>query len=270
MTKRKLIAICVLTLMLYTSFCNPLCVTADTITTSSYTDDYGNIIYTTEDGFEYIIENDEITITKYTGNAVDLVIPDYINGLPVTVVGNGYQLCTDDIRSNIKTIKLSDNVITLNKIVFIGFENLKEIYLNEGLKYLKNSCLACCYNIEKITFPESIIEYNGRFTGGDSLKELNVFSPYIDLTDGVSFDVAKDAVITGYYNTNLQIFCKENNIKFNSLGNYIPEDFAFEYVLNKDDTATITGCNFKYIVDLNIPETIDGHTITAVGDSAFY
>jgi hypothetical protein len=38
--------------------------------------------------FEYIATNGAVTITGYTGTAKNIVIPEKINGLPVTAIGN--------------------------------------------------------------------------------------------------------------------------------------------------------------------------------------
>ena len=35
----------------------------------------------------YTVENEEVTITGYTGLAKDLTIPDTINGMPVVAIG---------------------------------------------------------------------------------------------------------------------------------------------------------------------------------------
>ncbi len=39
--------------------------------------------------FNYTTNNGTITITKYTGSGGDVTIPDTINGLPVTSIGDG-------------------------------------------------------------------------------------------------------------------------------------------------------------------------------------
>jgi len=44
----------------------------------------------------------------------------------------------------------------------------------------------------------------------------------------------------------------------------------FKYVVNDDGTATITGFVGEESGDLVIPEEIDGYTVTAIGDKAFY
>jgi len=42
-----------------------------------------------EDGFAYAENSGRITITKYEGQATDVVIPERINNLPVSAIGNG-------------------------------------------------------------------------------------------------------------------------------------------------------------------------------------
>jgi len=45
---------------------------------------------------------------------------------------------------------------------------------------------------------------------------------------------------------------------------------SFEYTVNEDGTATITAYNDDVSTDVVIPDQIDGHTVTAIGRSAFY
>lgn len=38
--------------------------------------------------FAYTIENNTVTITRYIGNASEVTVPDQIEGLPVTAIGD--------------------------------------------------------------------------------------------------------------------------------------------------------------------------------------
>ena len=127
---------------------------ADTMTTSSYTNESGDTVYTTEDGFEYTIANDEITITKYTGNAIDLTIPDYIDGLPVTTLGNKKNFVFVN-KTNLQTVTLNDNMLTLN-YTFFNCDSLKKVNLNNGLVRINNQCFYNCNSLEEITIPNTI------------------------------------------------------------------------------------------------------------------
>ena len=52
---------------------------------------------------------------------------------------------------------------------------------------------------------------------------------------------------------------------------YVPKKGVFSYSVNKDgNTCTITNFEGKQMGDLIIPETLDGYTVTAIKDFAFY
>lgn len=236
---------------------------ADTITTSSYTNESGDTVYTTEDGFEYTIANDEITITKYTGNAVDLTIPDYIDGLPVTVIGNNKMenIFIEDNEEKIKNVTLPDTTKIINIAAFAFLPNLKSVQLNEGITTIESGAFHSCVSLNEITLPSTLKSINVNFIDKcTELKKVTVLS--MNLND-LEFD--EDVVVNCYKNTELYDYCIKKGISVESLGVYIPdEEFAFKYEINEDNTATITGHNFANVVNIEIPETIDGHVVTGL------
>lgn len=146
---------------------------ADTITTSSYTNESGDTVYTTEDGFEYTIANDEITITKYTGDAVDLTIPDYIDGLPVTVLDSNF------IEDNyIKTLKTPQTLKIIRPRAFSGGTTLTKICLNEGLEEIDTQAFMFCPNIQDIIIPYTVREMGSLLFNLNIIKEITILSPY--------------------------------------------------------------------------------------------
>lgn len=74
----------------------------------------------------------------------------------------------------------------------------------------------------------------------------------------IVFAVSAILIFSSFFTENLQVFAA---------------DYEFNTVLNSDGTYTISG--FKdspqsgSLLDIVIPEIIDGHTVTAIGDSAF-
>lgn len=68
---------------------------------------------TVPDGLQYqTVNGNSVTITKYTGSAASVVIPDRIQGLPVTTIGerafNGTRITGVTIPNSV-TIALNDS-----------------------------------------------------------------------------------------------------------------------------------------------------------------
>ena len=74
----------------------------------------------TEDGIFYRIDNEtgELTVTWADFNTTDLVIPAYIDGKPVTTIGDNF-LC-DTPNPNLRSVVIPDSV---KKIMFNAFAN---------------------------------------------------------------------------------------------------------------------------------------------------
>jgi hypothetical protein len=81
--------------------------------------------------FEYEAGNGAITITGYTGSAKDVTIPERIDNLPVTVIGDKAftknQLTSVTIGSNVRIEKAE---FSTEPRPFLG--NLLELYTREG------------------------------------------------------------------------------------------------------------------------------------------
>ena len=78
--------------------------------------------------FTFVTNNGTITITGYTGSGGDVVIPDEINGLPVTqLAGGAFHQCI-----GLTAIKLGANVAFFEPGPFTGCSGLKEITVDEA------------------------------------------------------------------------------------------------------------------------------------------
>ena len=75
------------------------------------------------DGLEYSVADGGVTITRYTGSATDLIIPDTIEGYPVTQIGVG---------------------------AFSNCENLHDITIPAGIYYVGPPAFANCYGIVNV------------------------------------------------------------------------------------------------------------------------
>jgi len=77
----------------------------------------------TEIDFEYRVNEGNITITGYKGNARNIIIPERINGLPVTAIGDEAFAGHNDVRtsmyiSNLNSVIIPDTVKIIGKKAF--------------------------------------------------------------------------------------------------------------------------------------------------------
>ncbi len=113
----------------------------------------------TNGGFTYTITNSEITITGYTGPGGDVVIPDTIEGLPVTRIADSaftYQM-------TLTGITIPDSVIDLGGGAFAFCTNLATVDLGHGITTIKGGLetqgagtFLACTRLASITIPDNV------------------------------------------------------------------------------------------------------------------
>lgn len=123
-----------------------------TISVSAYgSTQYGQFLYYTE-------SNDEITITDCDTSATEIVIPEKINGKPVTSIGDeAFYGCT-----GLTSITIPDGVTSIGNYAFDGCTDLTSITIPDSVTYIGDSAF---YNCESLT---SIIIPNGVTSIGES------------------------------------------------------------------------------------------------------
>ena len=81
-----------------------------------------------------------ITITQYTGPGGDVTIPDTINGLPVTSIGNYAFLYRGDLSS----VTIPNSVTAIGFAAFFQCNGLTSITIPDGVTTIGNQSFAYC------------------------------------------------------------------------------------------------------------------------------
>lgn len=122
------------------------------------------------DDFTYEINDNEVTITGYTGTATHLEIPTEIEGYPVTRIGEEAFLGKSDIFS----VYLPKSVIYVG---FGAFANCRNLYSAEfeGETEIEDSAFYYCRNLLEIILPKGLEEVRAyTFTGCYRLQEADL------------------------------------------------------------------------------------------------
>ena len=145
--------------------------------------------------FAYVLDNGEASIVEYFGDDTTMIIPEEINGIPVTAIGfpdtwtkvnKNYVPVSVVIPESVKTIRggLFDNSC-INVTHAYGLENIEYCYgglghIEEAAFSNKLKVIGNVDNQKKIVMPDDVSIYNNRFSLG------SLFNSEIQLLDGES------------------------------------------------------------------------------------
>jgi len=158
--------------------------------------------------FEYSIKQDEsgekyIRIKKYIGDESDVVIPNYIDGIPVKkigmlsfskcqnitslVVSENVELIDEYAFSsclNLETVEIKSVSLKIGYQAFLGCKALKNLTLCEGVHTLDSQAFSSCTSLDVVHIPSTLNEWGANVFSGIAIKELT-FADGIEKIGGV-------------------------------------------------------------------------------------
>ena len=227
----------------------------------------------TYNGFQYkVITDSAVSVTRYTQNAKVVTVPETINGYTVTSIGNA----AFQDQNLVEQIILPETVTSINDVnVFWYCRALRTINLPEGLTYLAAGAFTMCTSLEEIVIPDGVTRLSKTFRGCSSLRRVVI----PDSVTSIDREAFADSIGGTNLLTNVTVYCHEGSYAqtfatqngINCVAT--ATEIELTYVQNSDgaDTVTVTGVkNHAQIPgDFELPETIDGHTVTRIGPEAF-
>ena len=185
--------------------------------------------------FEYKVEDGEITITGYTGDDEYLVVPEKIDGLPVTAIGDAaFHGC------DFSEIVLPN---TLKRIGSQAFEACSEVIyfkIPDSVEIIDSFSFDGCYRMKAITLPEQLSEIGiGVFRNCEGLENIGI-------SEGCENFSSVNGVLYSKDNKTLVSFPANNrNITTVDIPDGVTSigDYAFY------------GC--RYIEEINIPGSVE-------------
>ncbi len=106
----------------------------------------------TYESLTYIQYDDHVEVGSIDETVTEIIIPDEINGLPVTAIrGNGFMACR-----GLKSITMCDNITEIGYGAFYGCESLESVKMSENLEKIGINAFYICGNLKAVTIPGSV------------------------------------------------------------------------------------------------------------------
>ncbi|MBR0483845.1 MAG: leucine-rich repeat protein [Oscillospiraceae bacterium] len=211
----------------------------------------------TDGTLTYTKYTDHIEVTKCDTNAVEVEIPNQIDGLPVTVIGTkAFYQC-----SFLKKVTIPDNIIIMSYAfarctrltsftvpdtaycmgvnIFSRCTNLVSVHLPEKMQKIPNAMFEACEKLETVNFPETLTEIGEYAFCGCALASVTVpesvtkigtlafyMCPNLEtvtilndecILDGLGVGTFSSAVIYAHEGSTAQAFAKSNSYQFSAL-----------------------------------------------------
>ena len=106
--------------------------------------------------FDYTTNNGTITITAYTGHG-GVTIPDTINGMPVTTIGDYAFSCN----SSLGGVTIGNNVTTIGNWTFWNCLGLSSVTIPNSVTSIGSSAFRSCTNLQGATIGSSVTNIGG-------------------------------------------------------------------------------------------------------------
>ena len=111
--------------------------------------------------FTFATNSDSITITGYTGPGGAVTIPETINVLPVTGIGNdAFHFCS------VTSVTIPNSVDRVGDSAFDTCNHLTNVTIGDGVTEIGWSAFYYCTNLSSVAIPASVTSIGGYAFGG--------------------------------------------------------------------------------------------------------
>jgi len=155
-----------------------------------------------KDGIKYTIKNGEAIVGGAEDDSiVDLVIPDEVDGCPVTEIGY-CAFKADSTYWHIKSVVLGKNVKTIDSSAFDSCYELETVTLSDELEYIGSGAFESCYSLKEVKTGSKI-----KYIGSDAFC-LCVNLKNFDIGENIE-EIKKGA----FQRTGIEVFEVPENIQ---------------------------------------------------------
>lgn len=217
--------------------------------------------------FAYTADGGEVTITDYVGTSEHVLIPDTIDGLPVTALGH-----RAFYEKTVTTVVVPDSVTEIGAACFSGDNYLVSLKLPDGLKRLPPASLESCMRLYDFDLPQSlekiyssVFEFNyylTHLTLPSSLTEIEQLN-FIGLYGLQSLTLAEDNEAFKLDETNGLLMTADGTRLLHCFSDIVPA----EEIILPEGLKTVDPFAFHY--DYDVKRIVLPEGVETIGAMAF-
>ncbi len=221
--------------------------------------------------YTYKLDDDEnATITKYSGTSSSIVIPTFLDGYKVTCLDTYFV----QYNTTLKEVTIQKE-ITKAKGAFVG-SNVKKVVFENGIKSIPKEILQNCSTLEEVSIPESVTEIeSSAFENCSNLKEITIPSKVSSIGEAAfrKTDISSLVLPSSIESLGGWIIQNVNNVKEVTIPRGIKsmgKAFAFSKVnkvIFEDGIEVIPNASLADCTELN--EIVIPNSVTEINGSAF-
>lgn len=217
--------------------------------------------------FAYTADGGEVTITEYIGTSEHVLIPDTIDGLPVTALGH-----RAFYEKTVTTVVVPDSVTEIGAACFSGDNYLVSLKLPDGLKRLPPASLESCMRLYDFDLPQglekiysSVFEFNyylTHLTLPSSLTEIEQLN-FIGLYGLQSLTLAEDNAAFKLDETNGLLMTADGTRLLHCFSDIVPA----EEIILAEGVKIVDPFAFHY--DYDVKRIVLPEGVETIGAMAF-
>jgi len=134
-------------------------------------------------GFTFVVDGGEVTIIGYIGTTTDLIIPERVNGFPVTAIG-AYAM--QGLSGTLQSITIPDSVTHIGNNAFAGLYMLNSITMGTGVTHIGDRAFAdCSWQLITIDLPVGLLHIGNYAFANTQLHYVNIPHTVISVGENI-------------------------------------------------------------------------------------
>lgn len=221
--------------------------------------------------FQYDIYADHVVITKYSGSETDIIIPEEIDGLPVTEIA---EMAFSS--KKISSVQIPDSVISIAPSAFSGCGSLESVDLGENVEFIGKNAFMNCEMLSSVTMGEKVRYIGDKCFAGDCRIETMIMPDSVEylgegafmLCNLLCFNIPDGVTVIKPYTFNGKVYSEDDGPYTSYFPSDITEDETFKELIIPPTVKKIEHDAFSGIRSLEKVTVSEG--VESVSAAAFH